>query len=352
MPRSNSPRRPASPRRPVNDVRNSHANSGSYNVSKILQFIVGLTSIGTVVYWQNLSTQKAIIYFFLRVYIFFICFRITTILITGSNTTLDQRDTKNFKALRMWQKAGVVIFGLPVYVAIEVIPKVATKFIKWSYRVTINISNYLVDLISRISRGIWDMLINIITWCWNELIVPMYNAVTDALIWCWNKVSAILNWCWDAWVKLINIISDMLSWIWNSLVVPLYNLIVRLFTNLINMVELLWNVLCKMLKQMWRLCAEAFTFFWVPIRNWCWRRWEQIKYLTWFIWVKLGGAMIGMIIGAWNELYGGICSLCNYSIELAVYLWELLNEMYDQIYLYGCYSIQLIQEAWNSFRGW
>ena len=255
-------------------------------------------------------------------YTSFVIYRTTNILYHGPS--LLAHSTENFEKLNFIQKAGILTVGLPVYIAGEIVPRVCaytlrnlakgTRFVITSLwdgtlKLLEFLSNQLIRLIVnayRLLRQFACYLGRKIVQIFHDYVVPtlqafgrfflrvlsdyvvpavkafgrffrsIYDILEHFVIFFFTKLWECLTIIWDFAIEVI-------EWpfrrLWR-LLAYVYDLIV---TYIPRILQYLWDGM----KMMWNLSAEAFMFLWRPIQAWIFRRWEQIKGLTWLLWTLM-----------------------------------------------------------------
>lgn len=172
----------------------------------------------------------------------------------------------------------------------------------------------------------WDALSSAATWMWQTVLVPAFDgiklafqAVGDTVMWVWNN---LIKPAWDA-------ISGAANWLWQNILVPAFDGIKAAFGALGDGIMWVWN---NVIKAAWDAVSAGATWLWqnvmVPAFEGIRAAWQAMADAIRWVWDNI-------IRPAWDAVSAGIHWLWDNAINPVVTWivdkWNWLGDVFNRV---------------------
>ena len=136
-------------------------------------------------------------------------------------------------------------------------------------------------VIGIIKMWVWvwqNMLAPAITFVWEKVLKPVFQAIGSFFAWVWNNllkpafdavvagfkaVGTFFSWVWNSVLKpVFRALGDFFVWVWNTLLKPAFGWVKQSFTNIVNSIKATWN---NVLKPVFNALGTFFKWVWETI---------------------------------------------------------------------------------------
>ena len=246
------------------------------------------------------------------------------------------------------------------------------------------VQNVVVPALQALVGVIRNILVPTITWLWENVVKPVFQALGDFIAWVFNQVirpafDAIvafvrntlvptITWLWENIVRpVFQALGDFIAWVWNNIIRPAFDALVRFVRDVIvPTVMWLWEnvirptfqalgdfiawVWTNIIKPAWDALVYVIQNIITPAVMWLWNNvikpaFDGIGAVIEFVWEQV-------IKPAWDALVGGLNWLGDNFNRVVTWIGDIWNGLRNLLavpinFLIGTVFNNGIRKAWN-----
>lgn len=288
-------------------------------------FVIGI--------WEAIKTAAMAVWNALLAAIRWVVDMATTIwqgLVTAWNAVIGA-----ISAAATWLWTNVI---QPVWNVIVAGARIAFNIIKTIVQIAVYIIMVIVWLIATVFEAVFKAVIAIAKWAWENVLRPIFVAISTAAIAVWNAIGAAASFVW-------NLISTGASWLWNTILLPV-------FTVVRDFIVGVWNAISGAAQIVWNAISTGAGVVWnnvlSPIFN-------TIRSVGTAIWNAISGAASAVwnaIKSGWNALWGFLKPIFDAIGKAGAAVWDGIKAAADAVgkVVKGIWDaiIGAVKAVWNA----
>jgi TP901 family phage tail tape measure protein len=271
-----------------------------------------------------------------------------------------------------------------VLVGHSIIPDLVNAIIDW-FKLMVEGARIIWNVLSTVIRAAFDIIIAVVTWAWQNVLQPIFNAwwaffttvliplfgilwnviqvaftaIVTVISWAWsNVIQPILSAWWDYITNVLipvlgvlwsivqvafNVIVSVISWAWNNVIQPIFNALHWFISEvLIPVFRFLWN---NVIKPVWNAISAAIRWAWENVIQ------PVFRAVADFIVYQLGpkfNAFKSIAETVWRVIRDAIKGAWNDHIKP---IWEAIKRFIDDTLMPKFRSLRdTITGAWDTVK--
>jgi hypothetical protein len=121
-----------------------------------------------------------------------------------------------------------------------------------------NAVNWLGSVLESYVAPVINIIVQALTWLWNNVFVPLGKFVIDYFIGVWEGLTAV----WNVLSRGVSAVADALKWLWDSILVPLGKFIVTVFIDTVLVpLKAVWDAISSAVDWLWKNVLEPLGSF-------------------------------------------------------------------------------------------